>query len=223
MKYIIIYLIILFLNNNISIAQDSNQYKYNNLGTNFYYNTDNNYFFFKPGFILDVYYERVLNRWFGLQTSFGYNRAKTKLNDWKYRFFTEGIADYPSLSSSILLSMSGNFYCLHKINHKIKIGLGIEYRNITDVITTGAVYLYPDSIQNNYQKLYPITSFEQYNDLGFSGNLNYQYKFKKGIGISSTFGFNYYFLNTSKQARTHNRISDSQLLLKFGIGAFYSF
>ncbi|HMU99227.1 MAG: hypothetical protein K1X26_10075 [Chitinophagales bacterium] len=37
--------------------------------------------------------------------------------------------------------------------------------------------------------LYPNTRFEQFNDLGFTGNISYQYVFDKGIGINPTFGY----------------------------------
>lgn len=196
-----------------------NTHKNNYLGTNFYYNNHNQYF--TPGFMLDVNYEYVFNRWVGLQTSLGFNRAKTKLNDWKKDVKERNYGyEYPNLTSSILFNLVGNFYCINNVHNKLKLGFGVEYRNITDALTIGAVDLLPEI--KDESTLYPNTRFEQFNDLGFSGNISYQYVFDKGIGINSTFGYNYYFTDMSKKAKRGERLGGSSFL-KLGIGVFYSF
>ena len=108
MKYIFNKISLFILNISYVLSKD-NTHKNNSLGVNFYYNNHNQYF--TPGFMLDVNYEHVFNRWVGLQTSLGFNRAKVKLNDWKKDVLEQNYGyKYPSLTSSILLNVVGNFY-----------------------------------------------------------------------------------------------------------------
>ena len=109
---------------------------------------------------------------------------------------------------------------INNLHSKLKLGFGIEYRNIADAITNSVVNLLPN--QNDESTLYPNTHFEQFNDLGISGNISYQYLFNKGIGINTTFGYNHYFTNLSKKAKRGERLGGSNFL-KLGIGVFYSF
>lgn len=197
--------------------------KKNVLGTTFYYNNHNQNF--TPGFMLDVNYERIFNRWVGLQTSLGFNRAKVNLNDWKKDIinaqkppYQQGV-QYPSLTSSILFNVVGNFYAINNTKHRLKFGFGLEYRNITDAITNNIFDPLPQIID---ESLYTGTSFEQFNDLGISGNMSYQYIFKKGIGINTTFGYNHYFTDLSKKAKKGERVGGSSFI-KLGVGILYNF
>lgn len=200
-----------------SNAKDSTAYKENILGANFYYNNHNQYF--TPGFMLDANFEHVFNRWVSLQTSLGFNRAKVNLNNWKEDYINEVFqSKYPNLTASILVNIVGNFYCINTKTNKLKLGLGMEYRNITDVITPGLFDIAPN-IQDP-STILTQSRFEQFNDLGISANISYQYFFKKGLGINSTFGYNHYFTNMSDKAKKGERAGGSSFL-KLGIGIAY--
>jgi hypothetical protein len=218
MKKNILFIFVIVLAN-IAYGNDTlSSSKKNILGANFYYNNHNQYF--KTGVMLDVTYEHVFNRWIGLQTSLGFNRAKVKLNDWKKDVQDQNYDyKYPSLTSGILFNIVGNFYAINNVKHKLKFGFGLEYRNITDAITIGVFDPLP---QTNDETLYPSTSFEQYNDLGISGNMSYQFILKKGIGINTTFGYNHYFTDISKRAKEGDRVGGSSFI-KLGIGIIYCF
>lgn len=199
-----------------------NTHKNNYLGTNFYYNK--HFTNFKHGAMLDVSYERTFNRWVGLQTSLGFNKASMNLNNWKEDFLDNKFS-VPSLTSSILLNLVGNFYCVQTLKHRLKLGFGIEYRNINDVITSGFIDLQPD--RRDPIAIITQSWFEKYNDFGISANISYQYIFKKGIGINTAFGYNHYFTELSKNAYDRNTNTKyrngGSNFLKLGIGILYNF
>ena len=210
---LLLHLVFCFTSN----AKDSTTYKENILGANFYYNHHNQYFI--SGFMLDANFEHVFNRYVGLQTSFGFNRAKVNLNNWKEDFINEVFQNkYPNLTASILVNIVGNFYCINTKTNKLKLGFGIEYRNITDVITAGLIDLSPNKQEPS--AIFTQSSFEQFNDIGLSANISYQYFFKSGVGINSTFGYNHYFTNMSDKAKNGERVGGSSFL-KLGMGIAY--
>ncbi|MCB9034905.1 MAG: hypothetical protein H6553_13795 [Chitinophagales bacterium] len=232
MKYKYLVIIILIFNCvQVSAKNDSiSIIKRHNIGGNMYYNKHNQYF--TNGFMFDVNYEYVFNRWIGLQTSLGFNRAKRNLNDWKENYL-DGIngsisfdKKVPSLTSSILLNIKGNFYCINNTKSKLKLGLAIEYRNITDVITSGIVDLQPNG-SSAPELIITQTFFEQYNDLGISSNICYTYILKNNIGLNFSFGYNHYFTDLSKRAydreKNEKYRTGGSSFLKAGIGISYQF
>lgn len=179
---------------------------------------------------MDAGYGYVFNRWVGIGASLGMNRAQVNLNDWKKDFLNNAPNgrgfDYPGLSSSILVNITGNFYCIQSEHHHLRLGLGIEYRNISDIVTPALLQL---NNQNPYDPNSIVTQsrFENFNDLGLSGNLNYTYFFRKGLGINAVAGYNHYFTDLSKRA--YNRETNERYrwggssFLKVGAGIVYKF
>ncbi|MCO5230755.1 MAG: hypothetical protein M9958_06330 [Chitinophagales bacterium] len=193
---------------------------------NIYYNLHNQYY--SKGIMMDASYGYIFNRWVGIGASIGMNRAQVNLNNWRKDWLNYPISgrgfDFPSMTSSILVNVMGNFYCIQNDHHHLKLGLGIEYRNVSDIITIGLVQ--PLGV-NDPASVYTNSRFENFNDLGLSGNLSYTYFFKNGLGINTVAGYHHYFSDLSKRA--YNRATNESLrwggggFLKFGVGIVYQF
>jgi hypothetical protein len=221
MSIIFILVILCIICNVVQAKTDSLHYKRNQLGSTLYYNKHNQYF--SNGTMFDVNYEYIFNRWVGIQTSFGFNRANVNLTKWKEDYINSNgfLGEFPSLTSSILFNIIGNFYCINKQKHRLKLGFGLEYRNINDVISNSLLNL-DLTLPFNPELIFTQTEFEKFNDLGISGNISYQYIFKKGLGINTTMGYNHYFTNMSQKAKRGERFGGSSFL-KIGLGINYSF